>query len=1188
MFFSTRNPWRAARFVLIVAFILGPLVAAQAATSMVDTSFINPNLNAAIYSIAVQSDGKILVAGNFTTAGPNSTAYGRVARFNADGSLDTGFVNPAANGSLRGIAVQSSGKIVIGGSFTKINDVNRSRIARLNSDGSLDTTFGDLSLNGGVNSLAVQSDDKIVIAGQFNTVSAVSRKILARLNSDGTLDTTFANPNLNSAAQALAVQPDGRVVVGGSFTTAGASNTTRQRVARFNTDGTLDTGFADANLGATVAAVALQDDGKVLIGGDFTTVGAANLPYARLARLNADGTVDTDFADSGIGGAVYTVTVQGDGKILVGGNFTTAGASSATYGRLARFTAAGVLDTNFPNPALNAEVRAITPINAGTILVGGNFQITTPATYTRLVRFLTGHMLSLAAPANGTVTSDIGGLACGATCSGWFDAGSTVTLTATAAAGYGFTGWGGGCAGAANPLTLTIDANMSCTATFTATGPTPMPPPAPPPAFVSTPVPVTSAVSTVGSGTGSTSFASSFSNPSSLVFTATQSGGAALPSWLTFDPGTVSFTYDVPLPAALPYQPAADVAVRAEARTVSANTIYPLLLRVAQVPVALTASGAGQTYASTIRMDFYAPRTPATVSAVSASLDGVLGNGRSGRSALSWDGGQVVFETAATNLFPSSPNAYADIVRYDGLSGNRDRLSQTAIPGGGVANAAAGASMNPAVSSDGRYAAFASDAPGITLIPTGKTRQVYRSALGYPRVPLDGQTTPAPELVSVTAAGVAGNAASDNPVLSQDGRYVAFDSAATNFGITPDGARTIWRKDLQTGALELVMRGGNPTISWDGRYIAGEAGGQVYLRDMAAGTRLIGAGASPRLTARADRLVFTAGDQVVIAEVASGSVRNLAAGDQPDISADGRFVVYRSTAGQIVVHDLDRNVGALVTQTTTGAAADGASWNPAISGDGGTVAFGSAARDLVQGNPAGGQAYIAANPLPLPDKTGYWFMAGTGNGQGWVMERWGNRSYVGGLAYDAQGRSQWLAGSCTLSGLTCSGMLTNGPAFAIATADTGNRASLVLGTDAPQTLTPFPIGGIRTTGFAGLPQRGWWYDPAANDGVGYFLEIDTQPQPDGSVAQVGYLAVLAYDPSGRQVWQTAQAVLAADLSFTGTLTQYTGGAPFGSATATTTASGTPVGQVRLTFDGTDRARITLPTGRSAALTRFRF
>ncbi len=1177
-------------FVLIVAVLLGPLAAARAATSMADTSFINPNLNSAVWSMAVQSDGKILVAGNFTTAGPDSATYGRVARFNADGSLDTGFANPNANGSVRGIAVQSTGQIVIVGSFTQVGGVNRSRIARLNSDGSLDTTFNNLNavINSNIVSLAVHSDDKIVIGGQFTTVFGVSRKSLARLYSNGTRDDGFADPNLNNSVQAVAVQPDGRVVVGGTFTTAGTGNTARRRVARFNTDGTLDTGFADPNAGAVVYAVALQGDGRVLIGGDFTTVGAANLTYRRAARLNADGTVDTGFASPGLNTSVYTFMVQGDGKILIGGNFTTAGASNTTYGHLARFTAAGVLDTTFPDPDLDNEVRALRPTNAGTTLVGGDFAITTPATYTRLARFLTGHTLSLAAPANGTVTSDIGGLACGSTCSGWFDAGSTVTLTATAAAGYEFTGWGGGCAGAANPLTLTINANMACTATFSATGPAPIPPPAPPPAFVSTPVPVTSSISTVGSGTGSTSFAASFSNPSSLAFTATQTGGAALPSWLSFDPGTVSFTYDVPLPSTLPYQPVADVAGRADTRTAPANTIYPLLLRVAQVPVALTASGGGQTYLSTIRMDFYAPRAPVAVSAVSVSLDGVPGNGRSGRSALSWDGGQVVFETTATNLLPASPNTHADIVRYQALSGDRDRLSQTAIPGGGVANAADGASMNPAVSSDGRYGAFASDAPGITLIPSGGKRQVYRTAMGYPRVPLDGQATPAPEMVSVTAAGVVGNAASDNPVLSQDGRYVAFDSAATNFGTTPDGARTIWRKDLQTGALELVMRGGNPTISWDGRHVAGEAGGQVYLRDMAAGTRLIGAGTSPRLTARADRIVFTAGDQVAIAEVASGIVRNLAAGDQPDISADGRFVVYRSTAGQIVVHDVDRGVSALVTQTATGAAANGASWNPAISGDGGTVVFGSNARDLVQSNPDGDQAYIAANPLPLPDKTGYWFMAGSGNGQGWVMERWGNKSYVGGLAYDAQGRAQWLAGACTLSGLTCSGTLTGGPAFAIATADTGNRASLVVGSSGAQTLTPFPIGGIRTTGFAGLPQRGWWHEPAAGDGVGYFLEIDTQPQPDGSVAQVGYLAVLAYDPTGRQVWQTAQAVLGADLSFTGTLTQYAGGAPFGAAAATSTASGTPVGQVRMTFDGTDRARISLPSGRSADLVRFRF
>ncbi|MFX8381733.1 hypothetical protein ABTL77_20245, partial [Acinetobacter baumannii] len=85
------------------------------------------------------------------------------------------------------------------------------------------------------------------------------------------------------------------------------------------------------------------------------------------------------------------------------------------------------------------------------------------------------------------------------------------------------------------------------------------------------------------------------------------------------------------------------------------------------------------------------------------------------RSSLSFDGGQVVLESTATNLFPGSANSFTDILRYDGVSGMRDRLSQTAIPGGGVANAADGASLNPAASADGRWAAFASDAPGITL-----------------------------------------------------------------------------------------------------------------------------------------------------------------------------------------------------------------------------------------------------------------------------------------------------------------------------------------------------------------------------------------------------------------------------------------------------------------------------------------
>lgn len=124
--------------------------------------------------------------------------------------------------------------------------------------------------------------------------------------------------------------------------------------------------------------------------------------------------------------------------------------------------------------------------------------------------------------------------------------------------------------------------------------------------------------------------------------------------------------------------------------------------------------------------------------------------------------------------------------------------------------------------------------------------------------------------------------------------------------------------------------------------------------------------------------------------------------------------------------------------------------------------------------------------------------------------------------------------------------------------------------------------------YAGLAQAGWWYEPEAGNGIGYFLAIDSQPQADGSIAQVAYLAVLAYDASGAQVWQSSLATLAADQSFSGTLIQYAGGLPFRAATAGTSRSATAVGPVRMTFDGTDRARITLPDGRSANLVRFRF
>ncbi len=789
---------------------------------------------------------------------------------------------------------------------------------------------------------------------------------------------------------------------------------------------------------------------------------------------------------------------------------------------------------------------------------------------------------------SGTVTASAGGLNCPGTCTADVGTYTDVTLTATPATGSTFTEWSGNCGGTTASVTLTnVTAPQACTATFTLAPvppPTPTNPvPAPIPSFVATPVPPAIDAPSAGSGSGSVSLAASFPNPSALSFTVGTADGGPLPSWLTFDPATATFTYQV---LVSPEAPFADKV--ADVRSSGPNTIYPPALRAAKIPVSVSATGNGQTYAVMVEMSFFRPRPVGVIAAASLGLDGTAGNAAAGRSSLSYDGGQVVFESGATNMFPGSANSFTDILRYHGLSGMRDRLSQTAIPGGGVANAADGASVNPAVSADGRWAVFASDAPGITLKPSGHTRQVYRASLVYPRVPLNEAATPAPVLVSATAAGIIGNGLSDNPSLSQDGRFVAFDSVATNFAANLDPTHRVWRKDLATGELIEVATGRYPSISWDGNRIAYEADGVVHLADIAAGTRqAIGSGTGPKLSAKGDRVVFVNAGKVMLGGTA------VADGDQPGISADGRFVVYRA-AGQIRVIDVDRGATALVSQTAAGVSATGDSANPSISGDGSTISFTSTARDLVGGNLAAGQLYLAANPLPLPDKTGYWYQADAANGQGWVMERWGAQAYVGGLVYDGQGRATWTTGFCTLKDLACQGTLSSwaggtafgaagpgapvpaaGPSFTVTT--DGRNQTLTVGS-ASMTLSPFPIGGTATTAYAGVPQAGWWYEPASgNSGNGYFLGINTQVTASGAVQQVAYLSILTFDGQGRAVWYAAQGALGPGLS--ATLYQYSGGA---------SVSGTAVGQVRLSFDGSDRAILNLPNGRTAGLTRWRF
>jgi uncharacterized delta-60 repeat protein len=431
--------------------------------------------NGVVYALAVQGDGKVLIGGDFTAY--NGTARNRIARLNNNGTLDTTF-NPGTgvNGTVWSLAVQSDGKILIGGAFTTFNDTARNGIARLNSNGTLDTTFNPgTGIGGGdflaVYAIAVQSDGKILIGGAFTTFNGTNRNGIARLNSNGTLDTTF-NPGIGaddgSTVFAVTVQGDGKVLIGGFFSTY--DGTARNKIARLNNNGTLDTTFnpgIGVNDGSTVFAVTVQGDGKVLIGGDFTAYNGT--ARNRIARLNNNGTLDTTFnPGNGANRTVWALTVQGDGKIVIGGEFTAYNGTNRN--RIARLNNNGTLDTTFnPGDGADRTVWALTVQGDGKIVIGGDFTNVDFIARNKIARLETCNALEVTAISDDGVASTCGTLSfalltatSGQTITFALTQGNTITftggLTPTVPAGVTIDGGGGGgVVGGANGSGITLE-----------------------------------------------------------------------------------------------------------------------------------------------------------------------------------------------------------------------------------------------------------------------------------------------------------------------------------------------------------------------------------------------------------------------------------------------------------------------------------------------------------------------------------------------------------------------------------------------------------------------------------------------------------------------------------------------------------------------------------------------------------
>jgi len=214
---------------------------------------LGSGFNNVVYTAITQSDGKLIVGGIFSTYSGSNPQF--IVRLNTNGTRDSSWdINGNANSGVVTLGIDSLGRVIAGGSFTTYAGSSTSRIVRINTDGTRDTTFniGTGGFNGSLSSLAIQTDNKVIASGAFSIYSGSSTGAtrIIRLNTNGTRDTTFNVGNgLNGQANYMVLQSDGKLIAGGQFTSYSGSATGATRIIRLNTNGTRDTTFVATGSG---------------------------------------------------------------------------------------------------------------------------------------------------------------------------------------------------------------------------------------------------------------------------------------------------------------------------------------------------------------------------------------------------------------------------------------------------------------------------------------------------------------------------------------------------------------------------------------------------------------------------------------------------------------------------------------------------------------------------------------------------------------------------------------------------------------------------------------------------------------------------------------------------------------------------------------------------------------------------
>lgn len=356
-----------------------------------------------INDIVQQNDGKILIAGRFTSI--TDIPINCIARLNLDGSLDTSFNSgnsiEGQTSSIEKIILQQDGKILIIGFFGTIGGIDINGIARLNNDGSVDPSFiigTGASPQLSIHSAALQSDGKIIVAGEFSSFNGINRNKMVRLNIDGSIDELFDSSNQlppeNYFIVTIYKQNNDKIFLSGCYSTDTGLN--RINIAKLNNDGSFDSSFSSQALFSTgyypnITSIQTQNDGKILIVGRFSTYNN----ISSIIRLNADGSIDSSF-NPGLGATqafngpiISNALIQNTGKIIIVGGFASYYDDFGNANNVVRINTDGTLDTSFSCQGLGSFrfIQGAALQSDGKILLGGELAL--------LKRFLSDENLNL-------------------------------------------------------------------------------------------------------------------------------------------------------------------------------------------------------------------------------------------------------------------------------------------------------------------------------------------------------------------------------------------------------------------------------------------------------------------------------------------------------------------------------------------------------------------------------------------------------------------------------------------------------------------------------------------------------------------------------------------------------------------------------------------------------------------------